>query len=69
MKRLFLAFLAVAAFAQFAGCREKPKVTETRTVQIEEQQVKVMTNPDEVKQEVESTIESGMKAREQRMGE
>ncbi|HOX46612.1 MAG TPA: hypothetical protein PK668_23635 [Myxococcota bacterium] len=76
--------LALAALASLAilGCKDKAPPPEPAkdapaagaaaapgTVQIEEQQVKVMTDPNQVKQEVEGTIEAGLKARERQMGE
>jgi len=73
--------MTLAALAAFSlgGCKdkapppepaqEKPAAAEPRTIQLEEQQVKVISNPDQVKQEVEGTIEAGLKAREAKMGE
>jgi hypothetical protein len=81
MRAWTLCLMTLAALAAFSlgGCKdkapppepaqEKPAAAEPRTVQIEEQQVKVMTDPNQVKQEVEGTLEAGMKARDAKMGE
>jgi hypothetical protein len=77
MMRIALLFSALAALG-LAGCKDKPRPpeppeaaqpAEPRSVQIEEQRVRVMNNPDEVKRDVENTIEAGLKARERQMGE
>jgi hypothetical protein len=79
MRAWILALMTLVALAAFSlgGCKSKAPppepvkdaAAEPRTVQIEEQKVKMMTDPNQVKQEVDKTIEEGMKARERQMGQ